>query len=552
LSDMIWIAVLSAFAVWWLAVALLDSAGVLKKLNITAWGPLIMWRTYRGQGFLDGLSRPKKAWRMLINICIPIVVLSMIMMLGVTLLVDVLMIINTPAPGPANAPQNILAIPGLNQFIPFYYGWIALIVAMIVHEFGHAIAAKVENIKVKSLGLLLIPIPIGAFAEIDEEELFGTKSEDVKSDVIGPIATAPPEGGKRKANSMQFVRILSAGVISNFIVALIAFALLFGPVMGAIGGVNSDAVVVNVTSGSPAALAGLHMNTLVQSIDGMPVNNSTVINRYVDEHAGSDIAIGGSLAGSPVNYTLHVNETKMVLADITPGTPADHAGLKPGLVIVGMDNVTIKDPTGFKDFMSNTSPNESVMITALDNGTEKKYNVTLATGTTSSGFLGVIFYESTTSDLGMSMGSYNAADRVQILKSLPYSVSGWLTVMFLPILEIGGNPVGFSAFQSDLSVLFYPTGWATPLGGGIFAIALCLFWIGWLNLNIALFNCLPMVPLDGGHIFRESMRMIAGKFVKDEKKAEKISGIVTDSFAIVLFASIVLMIVGPYVLHGLG
>ena len=85
--------------------------------------------------------------------------------------------------------------------------------------------SKVEDIKVNSLGVMLMPIPIGAFAEIDEEELFGTKSENKTSDIIGPMETkAAVVPGKRKASPRQFVNILSGGVIANFLVAIVAFA----------------------------------------------------------------------------------------------------------------------------------------------------------------------------------------------------------------------------------------------------------------------------------------------------------------------------------------
>ena len=47
---------------------------------------------------------------------------------------------------------------------------------------------------------MLMPIPIGAFAEIDEEELFGTKSEGETSDIIGPMETKAD--GRRKAKGL--------------------------------------------------------------------------------------------------------------------------------------------------------------------------------------------------------------------------------------------------------------------------------------------------------------------------------------------------------------
>lgn len=69
-----------------------------------------------------------------------------------------------------------VTIPGTNFKIPFFEGWIALILIMFVHELSHGILARKLKIKVKSLGVLLLGFfPIGAFTEPDEEQLKKTK-----------------------------------------------------------------------------------------------------------------------------------------------------------------------------------------------------------------------------------------------------------------------------------------------------------------------------------------------------------------------------------------
>lgn len=65
-----------------------------------------------------------------------------------------------------------ITVPGTDFKIPFFEGWIALIVIMVVHELAHGVLARMIGIKVKSFGLLLAGIfPIGAFTEPDEEQL---------------------------------------------------------------------------------------------------------------------------------------------------------------------------------------------------------------------------------------------------------------------------------------------------------------------------------------------------------------------------------------------
>lgn len=70
-------------------------------------------------------------------------------------------------------------IPGVNFQIPFFEGWIALIIIMFIHELAHGVLARKISVKVKSFGLMLLGIfPIGAFTEPDEDELENAKPKD--------------------------------------------------------------------------------------------------------------------------------------------------------------------------------------------------------------------------------------------------------------------------------------------------------------------------------------------------------------------------------------
>ena len=74
-------------------------------------------------------------------------------------------------------PEVALVIPGINPILPLeFIGYIilALVVAMVVHEFSHGILTFAGKLKVKSLGILYCIVPIGAFCEPDDEELKNT------------------------------------------------------------------------------------------------------------------------------------------------------------------------------------------------------------------------------------------------------------------------------------------------------------------------------------------------------------------------------------------
>jgi len=74
-----------------------------------------------------------------------------------------------------------------------------------------------------------------------------------------------------------------------------------------------------------------------------------------------------------------------------------------------------------------------------------------------------------------------------------------------------------------------------------------LFWIGWINFYVGLFNCLPAIPLDGGYVFKEMLNPVL-RGVKEEDKKEKIAKAIASLIAIVIFSSIIFMLAGPYLL----
>lgn len=556
MQDIIWIGALVAFALWWFIIADLNKSGVLAKYNITAYGPLIMVRTFRGQKLLDWIAKPKWLWKLVMVFGIPLVVISMILMLVTVVGLDLWMLLriqDIPAPGPANSPQNILAIPGLNQFIPFWWGWIALVVAMVVHEFGHAILAKVSDIKVKSLGLLLMPIPMGAFAEIDEEEMFGTKSEGGTADILGPMETKSAGEGKRKATTRQFIHILSAGVIANFLVAIIAFALLFGPVLGAIGTSSADVLVFNVAPGSAANIAGIQPNMIISSLDNHTITSTEEMNAYLKAHDNMNVTIAGTLDNKPVSYVVSTGDTRgvYILGILNDSSyPAAAAGLQANMKLVSIDGQTIDSYAQFNDVMNGTKPGQNVTLGIIDTGgNQRNIPITLAGGTGAvKGYIGFSGYDLSDNSIGVSTGEF-AQSYLEGLKNMPFTLGGWLRVMILPVLQFTGDDPGFTVFDSTYGSMYQPIGWAAPLGGVVFGLANCLFWIGWLNLNVGLFNCLPMIPLDGGHIFREAIRAFMSRFIKDDKKVEYISKYVVNGFAVTLLASLIFMIVAPYLVQ---
>lgn len=547
---------------YWLFIALLSKQGILERYNISAFGPILMIRTMRGQKLLSVLAYPRKFWRLFGSVGIPMTLIGMFIMFMLVILTDYAMLRSIfdgtmLAPGKYNAPQNIFLIPGLNEYIPLVWGAIGLIVALVIHELAHAVLCRVEGVRVKSMGLLTLIVPIGGFAEPDEEQLFGKKeNSDIVKDgdntesgydryTSSQTRTARDDGISRHPR----MRILAAGVMANFVVALIAFSLFFGPVLGSISPV-SDVLITSVEENSAAAQAGLREGMVISRVD-----NTTIVNVhdfYTHIVARRDMPMDIHVKDEQTHSIVTIAENDAVMRGgvviwrVMPNSSAEHANLTEGMTITQINKTRINNTTDFVSFLNATVPGQAVEVFFSDNNSTM---VTLGSSPDRScGYMGVIAITKL-EFAGMVIGGYPAAERLHILKnisSLMHRIEGWIIIFTLPFMGFDGS--GFSGFSNTMQ-FYEPVGWAAGYGVLVFWIANALLWIGWINFYAGLFNCLPAVPMDGGHIFRDVIHSLFGRMISD-RGAEQLSNIMAVAFALLIFGSFVFMIFGPYVVHG--
>lgn len=110
--------------------------------------------------------------------------------------------LRNPTPTAATDAQNLVAVPGVNDLMPLAAaGWVlgALILATVIHEGGHALAAVREGIGIEEMGVVLVAgiIPIAAYVLPDEDQLAAS-------------------------GLWSRARVLSAGVLNNMALTLVA------------------------------------------------------------------------------------------------------------------------------------------------------------------------------------------------------------------------------------------------------------------------------------------------------------------------------------------
>jgi len=203
-----------------------------------------------------------------------------------------------------------------------------------------------------------------------------------------------------------------------------------------------------------------------------------------------------------VSASVAPNANGVGVALVEPNTPAANASLVPGDIITSINGTATTNNSLFESSLVDTHPGEVVTIVyySAANRSLVTTTVTLAPSPTVAGrgYLGVGVSFLTPADLKSTL--------VWPLGSSAGPGVGAIYWLVLPLAEL--EPVGGSTVQ-----YFHLTGPLAGVGtGGFWIGANLLYWLAWMNLLLGLSNALPLVPLDGGLLFRDFMASVAARF----------------------------------------
>jgi membrane-associated protease RseP (regulator of RpoE activity) len=411
--------VILAYAV---AVYLLYAKGWIgKDKPLTLLGPALMIKTERGRDMLERVAySAKRFWNWFGDAGI---VLAIVAMAGMALLLiwEAVKVLSIPASA-APSPSEALALPGINPFIPVGYGIVALVVAVVLHELCHGILARANDVKVRSLGILWLVIPIGAFVEQDEEEM--TKAPARKRD-----------------------RIAAAGVMANFVLAIVFFIILSAIFTTSIQPKADGVGVYSVLSGSPAQNATIAAGDIITMVNGSATPNAVTLRDALSNcHPNETVTV--AWYSQQVSAVVHANVTFAPASAFVPGL----TGNASRAAFLGIEEYAIP-PQAFISLLQNPF-----------GGAASQSGINVAGGLASP----ILF----------------------------------LALPFVSMEPMQGTASQFFTVSGPLTFL---------TAGGVWILANMVYWLVWMNLLLGLCNALPAVPFDGGFLFTDAATKVMRK-----------------------------------------
>lgn len=393
-------------------------------------------------------------------------------------------------------------------------------ILVVLHEFGHFIAAKAFKTRVEAFYLFFNPwfslvkkkigdteygigwLPLGGYVKIS-----GMIDESMDKEQM----EKPAEPWEfRSKPTWQRLIIMLGGVIVNVIVAFFIYAMIlftwgetYIPAQNATYGVYCDSVAQSI---------GFVNGDKIVALDGKPIDNETTYGQItvqilLDDIKEVTVDRGGSretvlipadfaetVISNKVTKGLFVEECPLIVADFMPNHNAEEAGMRIGDQIVAVNGEEISGLVDYQSKLVNNNGAE-LLLTVLRN--EEKIDIKVKPSE-EDGYVGLV--QKTQLDyLTIATKKYG------FFESIP---AGFYKT---------GNVL--KRYIDQFKLIFSKAG-VKQLGG--FGSISKLYGATWdwqnfwektalISVMLAVMNLLPIPALDGGHVMFLSYEMITGR-----------------------------------------
>jgi len=370
---------------------------------------------------------------------------------------------------------------------------VALFVAMCLHELGHFIAARRAGVKIEEFGIGIPP------------RLFGIKRGEtiysINAIPIGAFVKAAGENDPTVPRSLAGkgpwtrLGIYAAGPLVNVFLAFILLSAFFALPYSVIAG--AGLMVHAVEANSPADEAGIESGDIILEIEGQPVRRRGDVQEIVNSvEEGAEITLLLLRNGQEEEITLKPEldpESQLlkigvwpwwnVVSQVDEGSPAYEAGIRDGDTILSINGQVIYNDESISSALHSIEEGEEIELGLLREGKETSLSLTN------------VGYQSLPGvDLRWVEEAHLEQERLPVLRAV---YLGARDIIYMPVLIVEAIPQIIES--PDMAFV-------GPIGAGQLTVELVrssgfssiLFMASIISLGLAIFNFLPIPPLDGG------------------------------------------------------
>src|SRR5689334_695603 len=382
--------------------------------------------------------------------------------------------------------------------------------AVVLHEFGHFIVAKLFRIRVETFSVGFGPrlfgrkwghtdyrlsaIPLGGYVKLGGDESNAPLEGEGASDI-------PPAEMFNLRPRWQRICVALAGPIMNVLTALaIPFA---GAMMYGVPATPAP-VVYDVRNGGAADKAGLEVGDRIVSFNGTEhpswdfISGEALLspNRplpIIVDRNGTQMSLtitpsvrteNGDQAGF-LDFVPDYGGLPVMVGDVFSGSPAEEAGLKTGDRLVKIGDQDVRSSAQVTEYIRGHGGQQIPILVERDG---QRVQLTAPERRLEGGRMGVGLGEAIPLNKATVPTAFKYAydTNIQILR-LTGKALGQVFTGQRSVRNTLSGPIGiYQAAKTSVQRL----GW-----DGVFGM------LGFLSLNLGIFNLLPIPVLDGGAIF---------------------------------------------------
>ncbi|MDF1535543.1 MAG: RIP metalloprotease RseP [bacterium] len=375
---------------------------------------------------------------------------------------------------------------------------VVLGILVTVHELGHFIVAKLQGIGVDRFSIGFPPkmfgftrgeteycvswIPLGGYVKLRGED----PDEEADPDDPALYSTRPPH---------QRGAVILAGPIMNLVLAFIVMPMVFMVGMSVPAYLDDVPVAGWVEPGSPADRAGFIVGEKIVSVGGTEVADwedvfeimaagSTGPQNVLVEGRGGRRTLTLDSPGEEGGYGI-LPPMDPAIGSLTPGYPAQEAGLEKGDLILSLGGVPVS--------------HWSEMARIIHGSADKKITVVVkrGEGVVSLEVIPQLDEKSGRGLMGISPMSDTVVRRYGPMESLKMGAEKNLELLGMTFSFLWELVSGQSSIKNlgGPIMIFQVTGQAAKAG-----LAEFLAFMAFLSLQLGVLNLLPIPVLDGGHL----------------------------------------------------